>query len=72
MSVVGDNLKKLREAAGLTQADLAERAGLATIRAIERGRRAGRTSTLERIAGVLRVPLARLFEEPRGRRRSRK
>lgn len=65
MLIPGDNIKRLRTKAGLSQARLAELAGLKTIKAIERGRRGGRRSSLEGIARALGVTVSDLFKEPR-------
>ncbi|MFD4788784.1 helix-turn-helix domain-containing protein [Streptomyces sp. NPDC058459] len=56
----GDRLRTARRAAGLTQNQLAERAGLdrAQISEIERGCRDARLSTLVRIEGALGAQLS--------------
>ena len=64
---IGNKLLALRKRAGLTQAELAERAGLAdrTYADIERGAANMRLDTLQRICGVLRItPDEILTEEP--------
>jgi Zn-dependent peptidase ImmA (M78 family)/transcriptional regulator with XRE-family HTH domain len=57
------NLKRLRSVGGLTQEELAERAGLsrAGYRNIETGRTIPRSSTLEALAEALDVPLRELL-----------
>lgn len=56
---VGAELRKARTAAGLSQAELAERAGTtqSTISAYESGRKEPGVSTLERLLGVVGVSL---------------
>jgi len=58
------NLKRLRLAAGLTQADLATAASLSRVayRNIETGASDPRSETLQRLADALRVPIAELVE----------
>jgi len=59
-------LRRLREEAGLTQEQFAERAGMSYkyYQQIEAGRKADlRLSTLERLAKAHRIKLARLLEE---------
>ena len=55
----GKRLAELREAAGLTQAALAERGGipLGTIREIEQGRREPLFSNMQKLAAALNVSL---------------
>jgi len=56
----GQRVARLREAAGLTQASLADKAGLplGTLRNLEQGRRTDpRLSTLNAIANALKVSL---------------
>ncbi len=62
---LGQRLRTLRKAAGLTQNQLSDRVGLtaAQLSQIERGRTATSTWTLARIAGALRVPLETVFAE---------
>lgn len=61
---IGNRVRSLRHAAGLTQQSLAERAGLAmrTVTLIEAGEDT-RLSTLTAIAGVLDVTLEELFAD---------
>lgn len=64
-SVTGANLRRLRLAAGLTQAQLSERSGVhqTTIADLERGAMSGaRDATLERLAGALGVRKGDLVE----------
>lgn len=60
----GKNLLELRREAGLSQSELAERAGMRTtdISTLERGIREPRLETLVRLAGGLGQPIDRLFE----------
>jgi transcriptional regulator with XRE-family HTH domain len=62
--VVGRNIKAAREAAGLTQEQLADRAGMHTmeISRYERGVRDLRLTTAVRIARGLEVPAAELLK----------
>jgi len=62
---VASNIRRLRQEANLTQQKLADLAGVSSVKMIEAGLRAGRISTLERIARALGVPLAVLFEGPK-------
>lgn len=62
---VGYNVRRLRQARGLTQAELAAKAGvhLQTIRGVERG--AGTTvSTLLRLVAALEVRAPEMFFQP--------
>jgi transcriptional regulator with XRE-family HTH domain len=67
-SEVAQQLRGLRTRSGLTQRQLAERAGVSieAISTIERGRKAPRRSTAQLLAAVLDVPADVLFV-PRGR-----
>jgi transcriptional regulator with XRE-family HTH domain len=65
MSPVGKRLKQLREAAGLTQQELAFRAGLSVsnLSQIEQGKKADpRASTLLALARALGVTMESFFE----------
>lgn len=70
---VGINLKKFRNERGLSQEEFAFACGLhrTYVSGVERGIRNPTVVVLERIAGALGVPSARLLEEPPGSRRSR-
>lgn len=59
---VGGRIRELRKAAGLTQAALAERAGISfeAMSRIERGRASARVGTLARVAHALSVGLPEL------------
>jgi DNA-binding XRE family transcriptional regulator len=59
-----NSIRVLRKHRGLTQADLAERAGItqAFLSEIESGRKAGTTETLKSLAKALAVPLSVLVE----------
>ena len=61
----GQLVRRLREAAGLSQEDFAARAGVhrTYIGGIERGERNPTLTTIYRLARALRVSPARLFEE---------
>jgi putative transcriptional regulator len=60
---LGERLRRLRGEAGLTQAELAERAGVGrvTVVRIENGKMYARTETLRRLARALGVTLADLL-----------
>jgi transcriptional regulator with XRE-family HTH domain len=62
---VGERVRALREAAHLTQAELARRAGVAKsfISTVERGGQAASITSLDRIARALRAPLRALFDD---------
>jgi transcriptional regulator with XRE-family HTH domain len=64
---VGEGLQSLRKQHGLTQAEIAERAGLSNdaVSRIERGDREARLGTLERLASVLGVEVVALFGSDR-------
>jgi transcriptional regulator with XRE-family HTH domain len=57
-------LRELRVEAGISQEELAHRCGLhrTEISLLERGQRDPRLTTIERLAGGLGVPIARLVE----------
>jgi len=59
----GTRLRELRVAAGLTQAELAEKAGISVnfISLVERGLKSPTLSTMERLAAALKVPIIELF-----------
>jgi transcriptional regulator with XRE-family HTH domain len=67
---LGEQVRKLRENRGLTQAQLAERIGMSTIfiRKLESGERLASIVTLERLAEALGATL-RIDLIERGRRR---
>jgi transcriptional regulator with XRE-family HTH domain len=69
--LVGENVRRLRIAAGLSQAELAERMGVdrAYISGLELGRRNPTVVTLWHITKALGVSLRSLFREERSRRR---
>ncbi|MEK7474114.1 MAG: helix-turn-helix transcriptional regulator [Candidatus Coatesbacteria bacterium] len=60
---VGRALREIRTGAGLTQQQLAERAGLSVsfVSFLEAGRKKGSLETYHRLAHALGIPLARLF-----------
>ena len=59
---VGLNVKRLRAAQGISQEDLADRAGVhrTYVSGVERGVRNPTITILEKIAGALGEPLAKL------------
>jgi transcriptional regulator with XRE-family HTH domain len=63
-SQVGKTIRKLRQEKGLSQADLADRAGLSReyVNKIEAGRYDPPLSTINALARALRVRPARLLE----------
>jgi len=71
--IVGRNVKRLRIAAGLTQASLAERMGVdrAYVSGLESGQRNPTVVTLWHITKALGVKLQNFFDEDRPRRRVR-
>ena len=71
--MVGRNVKRLRMAAGLTQAALAERMGVdrGYVSGLELGQRNPTILTLWHITKALGVKLQAFFDEENQRRRSR-
>jgi len=63
--LVGGNVRRLRTAAGLTQAELAEKMGVdrAYVSALELGERNPTIITLWHVSQALGVKIARLFVE---------
>ena len=63
MSEVGPKLRELREAAKLTQEDLAHEAGISTstLSRIERGTYQPRLDTLDKLAQALKVSVVELL-----------
>ena len=61
--VIGSRVREERRRLELTQEELAERVGLSTnyIAHLERGSRGASLETLEKVAGLLEVPVASLF-----------
>ena len=70
---VGRRIAELRAAAGLTQADVAERieTAVSNYQRIEHGLQNVTIRTLVKISGALGVPVIRLFERPSGPRSGR-
>lgn len=70
---VGRRIAELREKAGLTQAEIAEalKTTVSNYQRIEHGLQNLTIRTMVRIAGAVGAPVARLFEAPSSRRRSR-
>ena len=60
---LGDRLRVLREARGLTQEELGEKAGITWhfVSSIERARKGATTETLAKLAAALDVTLSELF-----------
>lgn len=65
MKFIGRNLREARLAAGLTQSELARRAGYArtTICYLENNYREGNLQTFYDLAQALRIPFKELFDE---------
>jgi ribosome-binding protein aMBF1 (putative translation factor) len=70
---LGEQVRALREAHGISQAELARRMGTTqpAIARLEAGRIAPRLETLDRVASALDVTLVVAFQEPPGRDRRR-
>lgn len=64
-NIVGDNIRRLREKAGLTQEELALKSGLSQgyINQLESGKRRYTQKSLELIADAQSLPVAELFRE---------
>ncbi len=62
---LGRNLRAARLRAGLTQVEIAERAGLSTpfISFLESGSKKGSVDTYDRLARAIGIPVADLFRE---------
>lgn len=62
-NIVGENIRKIRQNAGLTQEELALKSGLSQgyINQLESGKRKYTQKSLELIANALSVPVAKLF-----------
>jgi len=65
--MVGDNVKKLRLAAGLSQAELAHRMGVdrAYVSGLEQGQRNPTIISLWHVAKALGVSMRSFFDEPK-------
>lgn len=63
---VGEEIRKARKKAGLTQLDLAERAGLAhiTVHQYEAGKRQPGIKQIKSIAKALDIPVSTLIDSP--------
>ena len=63
VSAIGSKIRELREAASLTQEDLAHEANISTstLSRIERGNYQPRMDTLGKLAQALKVPVAELL-----------
>ena len=66
-ALVGNSVKRLRMAAGLTQAELADRVGVdrAYISGLELGQRNPTIISLWHVAKALNVPIRSLFDDGR-------
>lgn len=64
--VIGENVRSLRAAAGLTQAQLGEAVGMAVphVSRLEKGGHLPSLRTLNRVANALGVTVCRLTERP--------
>lgn len=69
---LGNRIRQLRKNLKLTQAQLADKAGLSTnfIALLENGKRSASVDTLNRIAKTLEVELKELFEFPEKKSKS--
>lgn len=67
--MVGDNVKRLRLLAGLSQAELANRMGVdrAYVSGLEQGQRNPTVISLWHVAKALEVPIQSFFEESKRR-----
>ena len=63
LGIIGENVKKYREKANLTQADLAEKVGIGTasVLRIERGEKRMKLETLRAVADALDISVGLLF-----------
>ena len=68
--LIGANIRRIRQAAGLTVTAVAEAAQLtkSTLSKVEKGQISSPVSTFLRIAGALEVPLADFFAEQPGKK----
>jgi transcriptional regulator with XRE-family HTH domain len=64
-NIVGDNIRRLRLKAGLTQEELALKSGLSQgyVNQLESGKRRFTQKSLELIADALSIPMGELFRE---------
>ena len=64
--IVGENVRRAREAIGVSQEELGDRAGIdrTYVSAVERGVRNPTVKVLARLAEALAVPTAALLKEP--------
>jgi transcriptional regulator with XRE-family HTH domain len=67
--IFGTNLRRLRHASGLSQEELAHRAGINRnyVGLLERAANSPTLDTIERLAAELAVDPVRFFEKPGGR-----
>lgn len=65
LAVIGNNVKKYRDQAGLTQAELAEQVGVGTafVSRVERGQKRMRLETMLAFADALHISAGLLFYE---------
>jgi transcriptional regulator with XRE-family HTH domain len=73
-TILGKNIKSERNKKGLTQEKLAERVGVSNnfISYIESGKKVASIKTVNKIAEVLDIPIADLFKDIPGEKRSKK
>jgi len=64
-NIIGENIRKLRMQAGLTQEELALKSGLSQgyVNQLENGKRKYTQKSLELIADALAIPVAEMFKE---------
>lgn len=74
MAALAENIRRFRQAAGLSQKDLASAIGTShpRISEIENGSGNPTIKTLERIASVLTVDIVDLFERPKSAKKTKK
>ncbi len=65
LSVLGNNIRKIRKDFGWTQADLAEKSGISVpfMTQIELGRKSASLEVVQNIASALNISYTKLFEE---------
>lgn len=65
-AIIGKNVRAARDAADLTQAELARRSGIAVpnVSRLERGTHLPSVATLKKVSDALRVPICSLLDPP--------
>lgn len=65
MSTVGENIKRIRRAKGLTQKELGKKLGISQSEIAQRetGRRNPKIETVQKIANALQVPVSEIYEQ---------